>query len=78
MPTDIVQTMNHAVFASDDDERVRIHCQPEEIARVREFARMPGKKPITPPDLLKIQTINLGIRIKTTGQRPSRVILRRQ
>jgi hypothetical protein len=71
MTADVVQTMNGAILASNENQRVRIDCQRDKVASVGDLTGMGGKKPATPPNALEVRAIHRDVRIKAAGQGPA-------
>ena len=71
MTADVVQRLNCAIVAADDDDGVGVHLEREVVARFGDFARVSGEEPALPPHGLDVGAINLRARIKFLRQRPA-------
>jgi hypothetical protein len=65
---DIVKGVRFAVFGADDQDRIGIDFDAEEIAGFWNLTRVAGKKPSAPPDTRDVEFVYFGIRIKRTKQ----------
>src|SRR5258706_6715323 len=73
MAADVGETVNAAVFAADDDERVRVDLHGKVIPRPQNLATMPRKEPAATPNPIQVGTINNLIGVKLARQRPTRL-----
>src|SRR3954469_22171318 len=64
MPADVMQRLRPAVFIANNNNRIPIHIQGEEVPWLADFAGMPRKKPTFAPDALDIRLVNIRIAIK--------------
>ena len=61
---DIVKGPRLSVLVPDNEDRIIIDLQSEEVAGLWNLTRVPGKKPTRSPHALAIQLIHFIIRIK--------------
>ena len=70
MTAHIVKRSRLAVTVPDNNDGIAIHFEREIVARLRNFAGMPGKNPARPPYPLAIDLIHLFIGIKFPKHAP--------
>src|SRR4026209_826982 len=71
MTANIVQPVDRPIIAANDKDRVSVHLKRKVVARLLDFARVPGEEPAPPPDRLDVRAIHLFVRIKGLRQRPA-------
>ena len=68
MATRVVERMNATVVAPDDDDRVGVDVEDEEITRAPHLARVAGEEPTASPDALEVELIDARIGLELALQ----------
>lgn len=58
MAANIVQAVNSATIATNEDQRITIYFKSEIITRLRNLTGMSGKQPTPPPNAVEVGAID--------------------